>query len=183
MQPHSTSRAGGNAILMISPCENTRASLPAMLAASGWTVYQATDHREAAALLDELNIGVVIADGNWREFLALTSVRPAAPSVIVTAQFADEHLWAEVLNLGGYDVLAQPFDPNEVSRIVQAALRAALRSFNRTRAPLTVSTNGRLTCSCEPLRSEQGADAPEPLRNPYVSRALRCSPDLSHEIP
>jgi DNA-binding response OmpR family regulator len=96
-----------------------------MLAASGWTVYEATDRREAAALLDRLSIAVVIAGGNWREFLALTSLRAVAPSVIVTAQFADEPLWAEVLNLGGYDVLAQPFDPNEVTRIVQAALRHA----------------------------------------------------------
>ena len=30
-------------------------------------------------------------------------------------------LWAEVLNLGGYDVLAQPFDELEVRRVVALA--------------------------------------------------------------
>jgi len=109
-----------------------------MLATIGWTAHGTADCREAAALLDELNIAVVIADGSWRELLASTAARDEAPSVIVTAPFADEPLWAEVLNLGGYDVLAQPFDFNEVTRIVQAALRqATMPHFRRTRAPLT----------------------------------------------
>jgi hypothetical protein len=30
-------------------------------------------------------------------------------------------MWAEVLNLGAYDVLAQPFDPAEVFRVLTAA--------------------------------------------------------------
>ena len=46
-----------------------------------------------------------------------------APNVIVTAAISDEALWAEVLNLGGYDVLAQPFDSIEVSRVVSSAWR------------------------------------------------------------
>ncbi len=40
------------------------------------------------------------------------------PNLIVTSRLADEGLWAEVLNLGGYDVLAQPFDAEEVYRVV-----------------------------------------------------------------
>jgi len=31
---------------------------------------------------------------------------------------ADDALWAEVLNLGGYNVLAKPFDSREVFRVV-----------------------------------------------------------------
>jgi DNA-binding response OmpR family regulator len=34
---------------------------------------------------------------------------------------ADEALWAEVLNLGGYDVLTKPFDPKEVHHAVSMA--------------------------------------------------------------
>ncbi len=143
VQPHSTSPAGKNAVLILSPCEKTRASLPAILAANGWTVHEATTQREAVALLDKLNIAVVIADESWREFLAITVVRPGAPSVIVTAPFADEALWAEVLNLGGYDVLAQPFDSTEVTRITQAALRqATLPRFHQLPAPLCLATVG-----------------------------------------
>jgi hypothetical protein len=39
----------------------------------------------------------------------------------VTFRTADERLWAEVLNLGGYGVLAQPFDANEVKRVAKLA--------------------------------------------------------------
>jgi DNA-binding response OmpR family regulator len=48
-----------------------------------------------------------------------------ARPLIVTDRAADEALWAEVLNLGGFDVLAQPFDPTEVSRVVASAGRSA----------------------------------------------------------
>ena len=41
--------------------------------------------------------------------------------LIVTDRLADERLWAEVLNLGGYDLLLKPFDPEEVLRVVNSA--------------------------------------------------------------
>ncbi|HLJ47142.1 MAG TPA: hypothetical protein VKU01_14090 [Bryobacteraceae bacterium] len=56
--------------------------------------------------------------GTWRELLDHSTL-------IVTSRVADEALWAEVLNLGGFDVLAQPFDRTEVLRVTDAALRYA----------------------------------------------------------
>lgn len=113
-----------NAVLIVSPFEKTRASLASMLG-GGRGVCQAATPDEAIALLERHDIPVVIADGRWRECLEFAATRPNVPSVIVTSPLADEALWAEVLNLGGYDVLAQPFDANEVTRIAQAALRRA----------------------------------------------------------
>ncbi len=86
-------------------------------------MYEAATYAEAVALLEQLKIPVVIADGAWREMIHAAGRLPTHASVIVTAPFADEALWAEVLNLGGYDVLSQPFDVNEVTRIAQAAHR------------------------------------------------------------
>jgi DNA-binding response OmpR family regulator len=86
-------------------------------------VYEASNPREAVALLRKYDIPVAIADGGWRDIIDSVASRANPPSVIVTSSFADEALWAEVLNLGGFDVLAQPFDANEVARIAQAALR------------------------------------------------------------
>jgi DNA-binding response OmpR family regulator len=43
--------------------------------------------------------------------------------LIVCSRLADERLWAEVLNLGGYDVLAIPFHAGEVEHTVNAACR------------------------------------------------------------
>ena len=110
-------------ILVLSANAKIRSTLAGMLRKFGWTVYQATDQDHALALLKRLPISVIITDGAWQEMLAFALELPKPPSVIVTMPFADEALWAEVLNLGGYDVLAQPFDANEVTRITQAALR------------------------------------------------------------
>ncbi|MCL5744434.1 MAG: hypothetical protein M1541_11000 [Acidobacteria bacterium] len=40
---------------------------------------------------------------------------------IVTSRLADDALWAEVLNVDGYDLLLKPFRGEEVVRMVNAA--------------------------------------------------------------
>jgi DNA-binding response OmpR family regulator len=62
-----------------------------------------------------------LPDGDWKDVLEVTASLPNPPSVIVTSRLADEYLWAEVLNLGGYDVLAKPLDQQEVSRSLNLA--------------------------------------------------------------
>jgi hypothetical protein len=59
-----------------------------------------------------------LIDGTWRDLLDETTGMEPAPLLIVTSRMADDALWAEVLNLGGYNVLAQPFDSREVFRVV-----------------------------------------------------------------
>ena len=49
------------------------------------------------------------------------SLLPDPPLFIVTSRLADERLWAEALNLGAWDVLAKPYDTDEVIRIVSVA--------------------------------------------------------------
>jgi DNA-binding NtrC family response regulator len=60
---------------------------------------------------------------------------------------ADEHLWAEALNLGAYDVLAKPFDPTEVVRTLsQAWLHRASRHARKRNRPAVghpVALSGR----------------------------------------
>jgi len=61
------------------------------------------------------------AGGNWEELLKATAKLPAPPKLIVFSRLADEALWANVLNLGGFDVLMTPFEPEEVLRVAFAA--------------------------------------------------------------
>ncbi len=63
------------------------------------------------------------AAGNWRDALEIAQAEGAP--LIVCNRLADEHLWVEVLNEGGYDVLAKPFVREEVWRVVESAARAA----------------------------------------------------------
>ena len=62
-----------------------------------------------------------LSPGSWKELLDFAERLPSPPPVIVTSRVADERMWAEVLNLGGYDVLARPFNSEEVIRTVTSA--------------------------------------------------------------
>jgi len=44
------------------------------------------------------------------------------PKFVVASQRADGRLWAEVLNLGGYDLLMKPLDADEVAWLAESAL-------------------------------------------------------------
>ena len=48
--------------------------------------------------------------------------------MLVVSRHADERLWAEVLNLGGFDVLALPFDRDELKWALSSALRHSPRA-------------------------------------------------------
>ena len=61
------------------------------------------------------------ADGNWEDLLNATARLTTPPNLIVFSPLADESLWAKVLNLGGFDVLMTPFEPEEVLRVTFAA--------------------------------------------------------------
>ena len=64
-----------------------------------------------------------LPDGNWKTVLSACENSPDSPLLLVTSKTADENLWAEVLNLGGYDVLMKPFELGEVTRVIGMAWR------------------------------------------------------------
>jgi two-component system, NtrC family, response regulator PilR len=59
-----------------------------------------------------------LPDGNWLDVLHLLRRIPRDMEVIVTDAQADARFWSEALNLGAYDLLAQPFYEPEVRRIL-----------------------------------------------------------------
>lgn len=83
---------------------------------------------EAPRLLHKTSVQVVICerdlpDGSWRDVLESTAGLQDPPAVIVTSRLADDRLWLEVLNAGGYDVLAKPWDRREARRTITLARR------------------------------------------------------------
>ena len=70
-----------------------------------------------------------LADGNWEDLLKAVAELPAPPKVIVYSRLADESLWAKVLNLGGFDVLMTPFEPEDVLRVAFSAWSLWERGF------------------------------------------------------
>jgi len=99
---------------------------------SGWKLIQARDRRHAMKVLERKAVHVVIAEAdlpNWQWKTILGDLRRLAqtPQLIVTSRTADDYLWAEVLNLGGHDVLPQPLQHDELERVVAAARRQYIR--------------------------------------------------------
>src|SRR5579871_4720848 len=109
----------------------------------GWRLFEAQDRRHALRCLDRHPIQVVIAeadsvDGGWRRVLCDLRDRQQPAQLIVTSRQADDRLWAEALNLGAFDVLAQPFERIEVERAVEAAYRAVMQPA-KPHSPVTVA--------------------------------------------
>jgi DNA-binding NtrC family response regulator len=113
-------------ILSVSPIDVDHSSLAASVADSPCVLMRAHDLVSALSLLQQHDIGVVVCERDlglerYVDVLERLSALPHAPSLIVASKLADEHLWAEALNLGAYDVLAKPFDATEVTRTLSLA--------------------------------------------------------------
>jgi DNA-binding NtrC family response regulator len=120
---------GSISVLLIDPLDSRRDALRNILTPPLWEIREAASYREAVEILDSRTIAVAICDvafgdGNWQQLLADLQRRAHPPNLIVSSRLADERLWAEVLNLGGYDVLVQPFDCGEVLRVASMAWMA-----------------------------------------------------------
>jgi FixJ family two-component response regulator len=62
-----------------------------------------------------------LPDGRWQDILSSVTDADNPPCLIVSSNLADERLWAEVLNEGGYDLLPKPFESKEVTRVISLA--------------------------------------------------------------
>ena len=134
----ATPRAATETVLVVSPSLNPALSGILEGASCPLTVLHSPDCGQALAHLADSKISVVICetllpDGSWKDLLAQMWLAKAPWVLVVTSTAADEWLWAEVLNLGGYDVLAQPFDREEVTRVVRSAVRASSDPWRRRR--------------------------------------------------
>jgi DNA-binding NtrC family response regulator len=115
-------------LLIVSSAAQDRRVLGRMLAAHTCPQIWAASMREATDWLNRGGAQVVICDdrlpdGLWHELWEQLRRRPDPPVFIVSAAWNDAGLWAEVLNLGAYDVLVKPYQKSEVTRILQHACR------------------------------------------------------------
>jgi DNA-binding response OmpR family regulator len=113
-------------ILHVTPVEADCSHLRSILRHPNWQLHRIRCCRDARALIHSRLIAIVLCeailpDGDWKHMLEETRSAPGAPRLIVSSRLADERLWAEVLNLGGWDVLATPFETGEVVRVLFSA--------------------------------------------------------------
>jgi DNA-binding NtrC family response regulator len=115
-------------LLSVSPIEDDHNTLYRILDSSGLEICKDSSLASAVHTLNAgRRIPVVLCEakltpGTWKSVLSATLNMRHPPHLIVTSRLADEQLWAEALNLGAYDVIAKPFAPDEVKRIVEYAV-------------------------------------------------------------
>jgi len=115
-------------ILSVGIAEGDGLSLGKILLNSTWQLRGASNCQDARKFLDHHHVPVVLSepelpDGTWRELLNSMAELSTPPNLIVSSRLADSSLWAEVLNLGGFDVLMTPFEAEEVLRVTANAQR------------------------------------------------------------
>jgi DNA-binding NtrC family response regulator len=118
------------AVVALFASQQERAALNGILVRAGCAVHYAATLDEVAGAISQERVGVVLCENqlpdgrSWRDVLAQLQELPHPPPLIVADRLADEALWAEVLNLEAYDLLIEPFDPTEVTRVVELAWSA-----------------------------------------------------------
>jgi DNA-binding NtrC family response regulator len=118
-------------ILAVFPADEDRASLIDIFAHSDWKIGFTGVQAETRRALLRSAVGAVVSDSRladgycWQDLLREMQAMDGPPPLIVADRLADDRLWAEVLNLGAYDLLAKPFDSREVLHAVTSACRHA----------------------------------------------------------
>jgi len=114
--------------LLVGEFDQDRLLVDDIFRRAGWRLFEVPGGREAMECLERNPVQVVIVEKegpgwHWKNVLSDLRQLTHPPQLIVTSRNADDRLWAEVLNIGGYDVLPQPLNPDEVRRVVAAARR------------------------------------------------------------
>lgn len=96
---------------------------------SRWLVVNVPDLTGACAVINKLRPRLVVCDteiegqGSWRDLLQGQDTRPSF-ALIVVSRHADDALVAEVLHLGGSDVLERPFTVEHVKRVLSLGFQS-----------------------------------------------------------
>lgn len=119
---------GAVSVLAVSPADDDRVLLEHIFSHSNWRFDHVRTSGEALEYVKRGGVSVIICaaelpDGTWRDLLCGLKQGTVPPRLIVVSPLADDALWAQVLDMGGYDVLGKPFEQREVIRVVSLAWR------------------------------------------------------------
>ena len=121
--PASQLRTERITLLAVDPDKEDCQSLLTIPGAGEWRILGASSLREATTLMHESVPDLILCakdlpDGSWKDVFREAERQPRRLPVVVVSRNPDERLWAEVLNLGAYDMLIKPFDSSEVYRMI-----------------------------------------------------------------
>jgi DNA-binding NtrC family response regulator len=121
---------------MLVMAQERRLPLLDLLESCGIEVVPACNCNEARRMLEtQPPVQTVVtdralSDGDWRAVLEIVAQGHAYVQVVVCSRLGDHTLLIDVLEQGAYDVLVEPYQREEVRRVLEAA---AARSDVRSR--------------------------------------------------
>ena len=126
---------------MLVMARERRLPLLDLLESCGFEVLLVFDCNQARRMLEtQLPVQVVLTDrtlpdGDWRQVLEIVAQGRPNVQVVVCSRLGDHTLVIDVLEQGGYDVLIEPYQREEIQRVLEgAADRSYIRSLAPTRA-------------------------------------------------
>lgn len=144
--PAADARHGIFILAVVTPRRS--AEIKRVLSHTRWQTHVVSSIHEAVQALRCLPVSVVLcedrlSDGKWLDFMRESEQLCKCPETIVLSECAGSTLWGEVLDCGGYGVLALPLDPREVYEVIPMAWR---RFVGTTERSLTRAIE-RILCS------------------------------------
>jgi len=115
--------------LLVSPSERDQTALIRLFAQSNWNLYSSFTTDEALVVLRREVVPVVICDrdlalDSWRSFVQQANALCPAPRMILASREVGQPLWADVLQVGAYDLLMMPWDVRQVRKVIPLAWRS-----------------------------------------------------------
>ncbi len=125
-------------IVLLSANPEVRITFRRIFDDSGWSIRESKAIVRLADAIDSAWMGVLLTDytlpdGNWRTAMAVAKKVAFACETVVTSRIADERMWAEVLNLGAFDLIPQPIDPADALGLCTGAWRRVKSTRYQTR--------------------------------------------------
>ena len=118
----------GRTLALLVMSEERRLSLLEHLEACGIVVLAVGDCGEARRTLqsnpqvDVILTDLALSDGNWTDLLAAAIRCHSRAETVICMGVTDSRLWIDDLEGGAYDVLVEPYQKEDVNRIVEAAV-------------------------------------------------------------
>lgn len=113
-------------LVAITQSPEDSATLRQIAANYGWALSIVGSSGAAIAALNNQPTPLVICDGDlpgecWHDVLVKVASLPQAVCVLLASRVIDDYLWQQVIRDHGYDVVAKPFEPEELRRAVTFA--------------------------------------------------------------
>jgi DNA-binding NtrC family response regulator len=123
-------------ILIVNSSSAESDQLKNVLGQNGLQPQITSSCRKALELIPQQSFSMVLSnrvlpDGDWKIILQALESIPERPELVVFSRQAEESLWYEVLQLGGFDVLSVPFNDADLIRVIALAQNFWQRKHRR----------------------------------------------------